>query len=114
MSSTRSTSAHAMGPAPTRRRRVHHVGAGHAVIHVDHRQRAARATAATHPALREQAITDAYLERYAYHEVDPVAWHVEDPVDRLRREEPDAIDLAAAVDYARVPGQLAGRACVLA
>ena len=30
------------------------------------------------------------------HEVDPVALHFEDPVDRLRREQPDAIDLAAA------------------
>jgi hypothetical protein len=103
-----------MGPAPTRRHPVHHVGAGHAAIHVDHRQRAARAAAATHPAFREQAITDTYLERYTYHEVNPVALHFEDPVDRLRREEPDAIDLAAVVDYARVPGQLAGRAYVLA
>src|SRR5262249_714546 len=44
--------------------------------------------------------------RSDYHEVNPVALQIEDPVDRLRREEPDAIDLAAAVDYARVPGQL--------
>ena len=58
-------------------------------------QRAAHAAPAT-PAFRGQAITDAHLERYAYHQVDPVALHFEDPVDRLRREEPDAIDLAAA------------------
>src|SRR4029079_8210177 len=51
---------------------------------------------ATHPVFREQAITDADLERYADHEVDPVALHFEDPVDRLRREEPRAIDLATA------------------
>ena len=47
------------------------------------------------PAFREQAITDAQLARYADHEVDPVTLHFEDPIDRLRREEPDAIDLAA-------------------
>src|SRR5436190_23016763 len=40
-------------------------------------------------------ITDAPLARGTDHEVDPVALHFEDPVDRLRREEPDAIDLAA-------------------
>src|SRR5262249_46848616 len=84
------------GPA-ARRHLVHHVGEGNAAIHVDNHTRAARAAPGTHPAFRgEQAITDAELERYAYHEADPVAWRSEDPVDRLRREEPDAIDLAAA------------------
>src|SRR5262249_52027785 len=79
-----------------RRQLVHHVGKGYAAIHVDNHRRAAHAAPGTHPAFRDQAITDAELERYAYHEVDPVALHFEDPVDRLRREEPDAIDLAAA------------------
>jgi len=51
--------------------------------------------------LREQALTDANLERHAYDEVDPVALHFEDPVDRVLREGTDAIDLGAAVDYAR-------------
>src|SRR6202011_899585 len=83
------------GPA-ARRHLVHHVGEGYAAIHVDNHRRAARAAPGTHPAFREQAITDAHLERYSYHEVDPVALHFEDAVDRLRREEPDAIDLAAA------------------
>ena len=50
----------------------------------------------THPAFRGKAITDAPLDRDAYHEVDPVELHLEDLVDRLGREEPDAIDLAAA------------------
>ena len=50
----------------------------------------------THPAFRGKAITDAPLDRDAYDEVDPVELHLEDPVDRLGREEPDAIDLAAA------------------
>ena len=103
MSYTRSTSAAAMGPT-ARRHLVHHVGEGHAAIHVGDHQRAARAAPGTHPAFREegqhlrpgQAITDAELERYAQHEVDPVALHFEDPVDRPRREQPDAIDFAAA------------------
>src|SRR5207244_4917180 len=69
---------------------------GDAAIHVDNHRRAARAAPGTHPAFRGQAITDAELERYADHEVDPVALHFEDPVDRLRREAPDAVDLAAA------------------
>src|SRR5262249_11899208 len=82
------------GPA-ARRHLVHHVGEGNAAIHADNHTRAARAAPGTHPAFREQAITDAELERYADHEVDPVALRFEDPVDRLRREKPDAIDLAA-------------------
>src|SRR6185369_2569357 len=56
----------------------------------------AGAAPGTHPASREQAITDAELERYADHQIDPVALHIEDPVNRLRREEPFAIDLATA------------------
>src|SRR5260370_28750672 len=84
------------GRAPARRHLVHHVGEGDAAIHVDNHRRAARAAPETHPAFREQDITEAPLARHAYHEVDPVALHFEEPVDRLRREEPDAIDLAAA------------------
>src|SRR5262245_60565728 len=82
------------GPA-ARRQLVHHVGEGDAAIHVDNHTRAARAAPGTHLTFREQAITDAELDRYADHDVDSIALHFEDPVDRLRREEPDAIDLAA-------------------
>src|SRR5262249_45481956 len=70
------------GPAPPRHL-VHNVGKGDAAIHVDDHTGAARAAPGTHPAFRGQAITDAELERYADHEVDPVALHFEDPVDRL-------------------------------
>src|SRR5262245_30407589 len=83
------------GP-PARRHLVHHVGEGNAAIHVDNHQRAARAAPGGHPAFREQAVTEAPLDRHADHEVNPVELHLEDPVDRLRREEPEAIDLAAA------------------
>ena len=41
--------------------------------------------------LHRKAITKPPLARDADHEVDPVALHFEDPVARLRREEPDAI-----------------------
>src|SRR3989440_10580747 len=83
---------------------VHHVGYGQSAVRVGEHQRAARAGPETHPAFRYegqylwpgQAITDAYLERYAQHEVDRVALHFEDPIDRPRREQPDAVDFAAA------------------
>src|SRR5258707_10204337 len=72
------------------------------------------ASAETHPAFREQDITEAPLARNAYHEVDPVALHFEDPVDRLRREEPDAIDLAAAGHRRLEARQRAGIAVAVA
>ena len=49
----------------------------------------------TRPSVGE-ATTDAPPDRDAYHEVDPVELHLEDTVDRLGREQPDASDLAAA------------------
>ncbi|MFI5458800.1 MAG: hypothetical protein ACHRXM_25510 [Isosphaerales bacterium] len=87
------------GPDQVRPHLVHHVGEGHAAIRVGDHQRAARAAPEIEPAFREegqhlqhgeQAVTDAQLERYAQHEVDPVALHFEDPVDRLRREQRNA------------------------
>jgi hypothetical protein len=50
----------------------------------------------------------------ASHDVDGVALSIEVPADRLRREAPDAIDPAAAVDYARAFRASSRRACVLA
>src|SRR5205085_2074887 len=88
---------HRRGDGPAARRHlVHHVGEGNAAIRVDYHQRAAITAKGTPPSFREQAITDAPLARDADHEVDPVALHFEDPVDRPWREQPDAIDLAVA------------------
>src|SRR4051812_28611756 len=79
------------GPGYAGRHLVHHVGEGHAAIHVGDHQRTARAAPGTQPAFREegqnlwhgeQSITEAHLELYAIHEVDRVALHFEDPADR--------------------------------
>ena len=68
----------------------------------------------THPAFRGKAITDAPLDRDADHEVDPVELHLEDSVDRLGREQPDAIDLAAAGHRRLEARQRAGIAVAVA